>query len=82
MASSDVERALAEYIETEIAYDRELPIRPDEPLLEGMIDSISMLRLVLFIEERFGVRVADDELVPEVFETVRTLAEFVESKQR
>ena len=82
MASTDVETQLAEYIEKEIAYDRGgSPVLPDEPLLDGLIDSTSMLRLVLFIEERFGVRVEDDELVPENFETVATLAEFVERKR-
>ncbi len=82
MASADVERQLAEYVETEIAYDRAEPrVSAEEPLLEGLIDSTSMLRLVLFIEERFGVRVEDDELVPESFETIRSLAEFVERKR-
>jgi acyl carrier protein len=82
MASSEVEGQLAEYVEKEIAYDRAEPhVSPEEPLLEGLIDSTSMLRLVLFIEERFGVRVEDDELVPENFETIRSLAEFVERKR-
>jgi acyl carrier protein len=40
-----------------------------------------MLRLVLFIEERFGVHVEDEELVPENFESARRLAQFVQSKQ-
>jgi acyl carrier protein len=39
-----------------------------------------MLRLVFFVEERFGVHVDDEELVPENFESVRALAAFVESK--
>jgi acyl carrier protein len=82
MASADVETQLAEYIEKEIAYDRGgAPLLPDEPLLDGLVDSTSMLRLVLFVEERFGVRVEDDELVPENFETVRSLAEFVDRKR-
>jgi len=82
VASAEIESQLAEYVEKEIAYDRGgSPILPDEPLLDGLIDSTSMLRLVLFIEERFGVRVEDDELVPENFETIRSLAEFVERKR-
>jgi acyl carrier protein len=82
MASADIERQLAEYIEKEIAYNRGgAPVLPDEPLLEGLVDSTSMLRLALFIEERFGVRVEDDDLVPENFETVRSLAKFVERKR-
>lgn len=82
MPAAEIESQLAEYVEREIAYDRGgAPVLPDEPLLEGLVDSTSMLRLVLFVEERFGVRVEDDELVPENFETVRSLAAFVERKQ-
>jgi acyl carrier protein len=81
MASGETERQLVEYIEKEVAYDRAGHITADQPLLDGLIDSTSMLRLVLFIEERFGVRVEDDELVPENFETIRRLTEFVERKQ-
>jgi acyl carrier protein len=82
VSSSDVESQLAEYIENEIAYDRGgTPLLPDDPLLDGIIDSTSMLRLVLYIEEHFGVRVEDDELVPENFESVRKLAEFVDGKR-
>ena len=81
MADGAPESAIAEFIEREIAYDREPSrIDPDELLLEGLVDSTDMLRLVLFIEERFGVHVEDEELVPENFESVRALAAFVESK--
>jgi acyl carrier protein len=82
MAEPGIESALTEFIEREIAYDREpLHVDPTEPLLEGLVDSTDMLRLVLFIEQRFGVHVEDEKLVPENFESTRRLAEFVLSKQ-
>ena len=82
MASTDVERALGDYIAKEIRYDQEQPeVEPEESLLEGALDSTDVLRLVLFVEERFGVRVDDDELVPENFGSLQRLAEFVERKR-
>jgi len=82
MASTDVERALGEFIAREIRYDYDQPeVGQDESLLEGTLDSTDILRLVFFVEERFGLRVADDELVPENFDSVRRLAAFVERKQ-
>ena len=82
MASSDVERELSEYITKEIRYDQEQPeVAPDESLVEGALDSTDVLRLVLFVEERFGVRVEDDELVPENFGSLQRLAELVERKR-
>jgi acyl carrier protein len=82
MASTDVERALGDFIAREIRYDQETPeVAPDEPLLEGALDSTDVLRLVLFVEERFGVRIEDDELVPENFDSVSKLAALVEGKR-
>ena len=75
------EQALREFVRTEIAYDRQLgEIDPDRPLLGDVLDSTDVLRLVVFIEERFGVRIDDDELEPDNFETLRRLAAFVDRK--
>ncbi len=56
-------------------------LNDDESLFEsGILDSLGVLRLVSFLEERFGVRVKDEELVPENFETLNRLADFVNGK--
>lgn len=47
---------------------------------EGIIDSTGVLELVMFVEEKFGVTVADDEVLPENFDSVRNLAAYVDSK--
>jgi acyl carrier protein len=50
-------------------------------LEEGIIDSTGVLGLVMFVEESFGVAVADEDVVPENFDTVSGLAAYVESKR-
>ena len=58
MASTDVERALGEFIAREIRYDSDQPeVGQDESLLDGTLDSTDILRLVFFVEERFGLHV-------------------------
>ena len=53
----------------------------DDSFLEkGIIDSTGVLELVAFIEETFGVKVADDELIPENLDSVNNLVNFVEKK--
>ena len=47
----------------------------------GIIDSVGVMELVAFLEQEFGVRVADDELVPENLDSVANLTAFVERKQ-
>jgi acyl carrier protein len=55
---------------------------PDESFLgRGLIDSTGMLEVILFLEENFGVKVADDEMVPENLDSVNRIAAFVERKK-
>jgi acyl carrier protein len=77
-----VESLLTEYITNEFAPSPEfLPIKQDTSLLESRIlDSLSILKLVLFIEKRFGVVVAPDELVPENFETIALISSYLRKK--
>jgi acyl carrier protein len=46
----------------------------------GLIDSTGVLELVSFIEEKYGFKVGDDELVPENLDSVANLAGFVVKK--
>jgi acyl carrier protein len=46
----------------------------------GILDSTGFLELITFVEEQFGVDIADDELVPEHFDTVGKMSAFVEQK--
>jgi len=58
-------------------------ITQDTPLLDsGMIDSTGVMELIGFLESEFGINVADEEIVPENFETVSRIAAFVERKKR
>ena len=78
-----IREKLAHYIQHEIAFDRESkPIAPDEPLLNGIIDSTDILRLVAYLEEEFGVQMEDDDLIPENFETIESLSSYVVSKRK
>lgn len=43
-------------------------------LLEtGLIDSIGLLDIIMFIEERTGVRIQDHEVTPDNFETIESI---------
>jgi acyl carrier protein len=56
-------------------------LQPDDSLLDkGLLDSVGVLKLVVFIEQNFDVAVEDDEVVPENFQTVREIAAYVRRK--
>ncbi len=47
---------------------------------EGIIDSLGIIELVTFVEKQFGVSVADHELVPDNFDSVKKLDTFIRQK--
>jgi acyl carrier protein len=49
----------------------------DTPLLEGILDSMSLMRLVAFLEEDFGVEIDDTAITAENFRTVEDIARLV-----
>ena len=73
---------LEKFLLTEIAVDlSKKSLGPDEDLLEqGLIDSLGIMKLVLFMEETYGIAVADEEIVPENFQTQNNMVKFVEQK--
>jgi acyl carrier protein len=52
----------------------------DRLLGDGILDSLGILEVVSFIEREFDLTVSDEELLPENFDSISTLAAFVESK--
>ena len=60
---------------------RKRTLENTDPLLErGILDSLGILDLVAFIEETFSIKVSDEDLVPENFQTIDQIAAFVRSK--
>lgn len=44
----------------------------------GIIDSTGVLEILLFLEERFGIKVPDDEITPENLDTLDALVRYVD----
>lgn len=59
----------------------DVPIDDDESLLEsGIIDSLKMVELLTFIEKQFAIDVEDDELMPENFDSINAITNFIGRK--
>lgn len=60
----------------------ESALHDDESFLDGgIIDSTGVMEIILFIEESFGFRVNDDEMLPANLDSVNNLATFIQRKQ-
>lgn len=62
--------------------DKGVSLRAESPLLGAIpeFDSMAVVSVITALEERFGFVVDDDELDAETFQTIGTLAEFVDRK--
>lgn len=47
----------------------------------GLIDSMGILNLVSHVESTYGIQVADSDLVPEIWDSVSSIANFIASKE-
>ncbi len=77
-----METIINEYISQELVSDQALlPLSDETPLLDsGILDSLSVLRLMIFVEERFGVTMSDDaDLLHENFASVNTICAYLRS---
>jgi acyl carrier protein len=55
----------------------------DLALIENhVVDSMGLLRLVSWLESTYGISVADQEVVPANFGSIRQIAELVASKRQ
>ena len=77
-----MEAVINDYISREFVRDASLlPLGNAAPLLEtDILDSLNLLRLVVFISERFGVTVDDLDLVPENFDSVDAICAYLRSR--
>ena len=48
----------------------------------GYVDSTGMLEVISFLEEQYGISIADTEMTPAHLETIGRIARFVAGKQQ
>ncbi len=78
-----METVINDYISRELVQDPALlPLADGASLLEsGILDSLSLLRLVVYLEERFGIMVGDADLLPENFESVEAICGYLRTRE-
>ncbi len=69
------------YIKTEISMEPLEDIDLDEDLLgNGIVDSLGMMKLVVFLEKEFKVKIAPEDMTVENFNTVQRISEYLSKK--
>lgn len=75
-----IRQQIHDYIVANFLFDTG-DVKDDASLMgEGVLDSTGVLEMVLFLKERLEVSVADEEVLPEHFDSIDSLVSFVTAK--
>ncbi len=74
-----VTAAVVRFLNTEIMAPTH-PVAADDVLADAGVDSMALLKVLVFLERELGVWVPDEDLSDEVIRTPRTLAAYVCSR--
>ncbi len=81
MSGEQIKGKVQEFLKNNFLMGKDLSLSDDDSFLEkGIIDSTGILELVSFVEGAFGFRVEDEELMPENFDSLSNITNFVLSK--
>jgi len=82
---SDLKQTLKEQIIEQLNLEDLTPtdIQDDAPLFgEGLgLDSIDALEFIVLLEQNYGIRIADPSEGKEIFQSVNSLAEYIEKNK-
>ena len=78
--ADDVAEALAVFINSSIMA-RDHAVRPDDDLEAAGVDSMALLKILLFIEAEFGFWIPDEDLVDDTIRSARALANYISRRR-
>jgi acyl carrier protein len=56
--------------------------RDDHLLKTGVLNSLTLSHLIVYLEQQLGIQVPPEEFDPENFRSIRAICDFVERKRR
>jgi acyl carrier protein len=82
MSQNNIKDEIRGYIKNAILQDDNTVIENDTPLISGgIIDSISTLKMVDFLEKKYKIEFSPHEVDRENLDTIDLIAQFVLSKK-
>lgn len=77
---NEIEQSIMTHIRNVAAGSR-LEVTRETGLLDtGLLDSINLVGLIQFLEERFAIKIPDSDIGAELFASPATLIEYVERR--
>ena len=79
---TDFTETIRSFIESElVSQGPKISLSSSDSLIEkGIVDSMGVQILIAYLEKQFDVQIADTEIVPENFETIGSVVNFINGK--
>jgi acyl carrier protein len=72
---------IRKFLKDQFLFGEDRPLERDVSLFDqGIVDSTGILELINYLEERYGVKVQDGELLPENLDTIGNICAFLDRK--
>lgn len=80
LTESRITDSLTNYLQQELN-QTQVALTLNTTLIEaGLIDSLSIFKLILFMEEQFAIKIQPEDITVENFETINALTALLKSK--
>jgi len=77
-SETEVSQTIKEFLLENFVFGADFPIGAEESLRDsGVIDSAGVLSLIVFLEERFGINVGEDDVRAQNMDSLTNLTRFV-----
>ena len=74
----DRQAALAAFLAQNVVRDRRVELDLDTPLVSsGLVDSLSLITILTFVEDRFGVVIPDEAATASAMDSLRAILDLV-----
>lgn len=77
----NLEKTVREFVIRNFIFDDDGSLQAETSFLDnGIIDSTGVLELIGFLEETYGLKIEDQEIIPENLDSVHNIVSFLERK--
>jgi acyl carrier protein len=74
-----VAERLGDHIRRNLSHDPDQAISADTPLISsGLLDSLSLVEVLVFVEDTFGVVIPDEAATAEAMDSVRRIVQLMD----
>jgi len=75
----EIRKMVHDYVKSEYIDDDDVTLTNDTPLISsGYVDSFSMVSLLIFLENKFKIKIPPSKATPDAFDSVNKIVKLVE----